>query len=135
MRRMIGAGVVLFVCVWAALAAEDKKAPSIGDLMELLHAEKTGTLEKIEKSAKADTPDWKEVQKLTGEYSKGATQLGKAAPPKADKKKLWADINKQLGTSAGKLDAGAKKKDAEAVTKSTKEIRGLCMKCHDAFRE
>jgi cytochrome c556 len=125
-------GLVLGVA-GAAVTAEDDKVPKISKIMQTQHG-KNGVLAKIESGLKK-SPDWEGLGKLSTEYSKQISYLGKNEPPVAAKKGLWKELTGKVAKSAKELDDEVKTKDAKAALGVVKNIRGQCMKCHGEFRE
>jgi cytochrome c556 len=121
---LFGVGIVL----------AGSKVPSVEEIMEKAHANKTGLRAKIADEVKAASPDWATIQKQTKEFVTLAEALAKNSPPKGDKKS-WEKLSKEYAEQVKDLDKAAAKKDAKAVTAANQKLNGNCQGCHDVHRD
>jgi cytochrome c556 len=126
--------VVLFCGLSAVLLAGDDKPRSTKQLMASMHSFK-GLLKQTENGAKAEEPNWEDLQKITADYAKETEEFAKHKSPKAGKEDLWKELTAKMAASGKEVEAAAKKKDVAALKKATGAIRpDQCSKCHDTFR-
>lgn len=116
-----------------AVTADDKKEklPDISEIMKKAHGKTDGYLGKIGKAAKGGK--WEDAQKAAKEQSILAVALEKNDPPKGDKKS-WEKLTKAYTESSKKIEEGAKKEDAKAVTDNLGMIFKSCKGCHDSHK-
>jgi cytochrome c556 len=130
-------GIVALCLTAAAFAgvavADDKKkdeAIEIHEIMEKVPGKK-GLCNKCVEAVKAEK--WDEAAKIGADLKKYGEALGKNPPPKGSKDS-WAKLSKAFADQMGAIEAGAKAKDKEAVTKAAGEFQKSCKACHDAHQ-
>ena len=132
MKKWIAAiGMVLGLGL--ALRADDK-LPSIEDIMEKAHANKTGLRAKIMDEVKKPSPDWAGVQKNAKEFLSLADALAKHDAPKGDKNN-WKKLSKEYAEGIKDMEKSASRKDAKTVTATLQKLNANCTACHDAHRD
>lgn len=117
----------------AYVAAQGDKTPTVEQIMEKAHKQKTGLRDKITTETKKDKPDWDNVKKMTSEFVDLANALEKNKPPKGDEKS-WQKLSKEYAGQVKTLDDAAGKKDKAAVDKANKTLGANCKGCHDAHQ-
>jgi hypothetical protein len=131
MKRVLCAAALLIV--FGVAAAQDKKDPSIKDIMTKAHKGGDSLIGKLGTQLKADPPPWAEVQKETKDLVDLGSALGKNTPPKGEKES-WDRLTKGYVVTAKDLDADAQKKDKAAATEALTKLRGMCSNCHKAHK-
>jgi len=139
MRSLVWVMKLLGVFAVAAAAlrisnADEKKTPSIKEVMVKAHKTGTGLLPKIGKDLKAEEPAWDTIQKETSELVDLTGCLEKNKPPKGDKES-WEKLCQSYVKGAKALDDAAQAKDKPAASAAQKKLSGSCVKCHEAHRE
>jgi cytochrome c553 len=114
--------------------ADEKKTPSIKEIMVKAHKTGTGLLPKIGKDLKADELAWDTIQKETKDLVELTGCLEKNKPPKGDKDS-WEKLCQSYVKGAKTLDDAAQAKDKAAATAAQRKLAGSCVKCHEAHRE
>jgi hypothetical protein len=129
---------VLTISIAAAILqtsnADEKKTPSIKEIMIKAHKTGTGLLPKIGKDLKAEQPDWDAIQKETQQLVELTACLEKNTPRKGDKDS-WEKLCQSYVKGAKSLDDAAQAKDKPAAAGAQRKLAGSCVKCHEAHRE
>ena len=126
------AAFVLLIGAGALLAGG--KVPSIEEIMDKAHANKTGLRAKIADEVKKPAPDWATVQKQSKEFVTLAEALAKNDPPKGAKPN-WVKLSKEYADAVKELDKSVVKKDGKAVTTANQKLNANCTACHEAHRD
>jgi hypothetical protein len=132
MKKGIAAIGLLFGVGMAVLAGG--KVPSIEEIMDKAHANKTGLRAKISDEAKKASPDWATIQKQSKEFVGLAEALAKNDCPKGDKTS-WQKLTKEYAEQVKDLDKAAAKKDAKALTAANQKLNANCASCHEKHRD
>ena len=131
MKKGIAAISLLF---GVGLVLAGGQVPSIEDIMEKAHANKTGLRAKIAEEVKKPSPDWSTVQKQSKEFVSLAEALAKNNVPKGDKSS-WQKLTKDYAEQVKDLDKSVAKKDAKAVTAANQKLNANCTTCHEKHRD
>ena len=116
-----------------AVGADDKKTPTIKEVMSKLHKGAKSPLAKLKTALKAESPDWKSIQDSTKDFVILGAALAKNDPPKGEKhayKKLADSYFEQSKA----MDDAAKKEDKAAANAAFTKVSTSCMACHKAHK-
>ncbi len=136
-RTRVAVGLAVVAGLVVALngtSADDKKDPSIKEIMTKAHKGGDSLIQGVGKGLKAAEPDWDEVHKKTKELVKLGTSLGKNTPPKGEKES-WEKVTKKYVDNAKALDEAVDQKDKAAAQDAHKKLSGSCMECHKAHKK
>jgi len=134
MRRWATAAVVLGLLAAVMQAgAQDKKPPTIKQVMDKLHKGANPPIVNLKKALSAEEPDWSAIQKTTKDFVILGAALAKNDPPRGDKES-WAKLARQYFDNAKAMDDAAEKKDKEATVAARAKLAGSCMACHRAHK-
>ena len=138
MKRFVCMAGLLVLLAAGVLAtrssgADDKKNPTIKDIMKKAHNTSNGLLKNITEELKADDTQWDEVRKDVKELVALVSYLGKNDPPKGDKSS-WDQQTKAYLANAKALEAAAQKQDRKTSLASQKRLSDSCSSCHSKHR-
>jgi len=122
---------VAALCV-AVDAADEKKPPTIKEVMKAVAAKETGLCGQCAAAAKAEK--WEDAQKLAKKMAECASALPKNKCPLGDAES-WAKLTKQYAAQAEAVSKAAESKDTEKFNDALKTFTGSCKACHEAHRE
>ena len=135
-----------FWCVAAAVAvmggatlmlpssgADDKKEPTIKEIMTKAHKGGNSLIQEVAKDLKQKQPDWADVQEKSKELVSLGTSLGKNTPPKGDQAS-WDKLTQQYLVNAKALEDAAENKDQAAALAAHKKLTTMCAACHKAHK-
>lgn len=126
--------VLAGLAAWLApTMAEDKKDPTIKEIMTKAHKGADSLIETIGKELKADDPSWDDVVKNSKELATLGTALSKNDPPKGEKES-WEKLTKLYQTNSKALVAAAEKKDKKDAAASHMKLKMMCGTCHTAHK-
>ncbi len=138
MKKLACVACVVGLVAISALAtsfvgADEEKTATIKEVMRKLHKGANSPLAKLKKALAADSPDWKDIQKLTKDFATFGAALGKNDPPKGEKEdfKKLADAYYH---NAKALNDAAKKEDKAAAQAAFKKVSTSCTTCHKAHK-
>lgn len=127
---VIAAGV--FVVVGnGTLVGQNKKAPTIKEIMKLGHAGADSFLAKAGTAVKGGK--WEDAAKAAKALDDNAALLEKATPGKGDAAS-WATLTKKYHGNTTALVAAVDKKDAAAAKTSLGALQGSCKECHSVHK-
>jgi hypothetical protein len=132
MKRLICLLSTLAVMALAA-GAGGEDIPTIKDVMDKLHNGANAPLAKLKTALKSDSPDWKNVQDLTKDFTILGAALAKNEPPRGEK----ADFEKLANayfSNAKALDEAAKAEDKAKTQAALDRITASCKTCHAAHK-
>ncbi len=136
-RALIGAAVVAgFMALVVTLdttRAEEKKDPSIKEIMTKAHKGADSLIGKLGKELKADTLDWDLIQKQTKELAEMGMSLSKATPPQGDKES-WEKLTKVYVANSKEMVASADKKDKDTTAADVMKVTMMCGNCHKVHK-
>jgi hypothetical protein len=114
-------------------SADDKKDPTIKEIMTKAHKGGDSLIQTVGKELKAGDPDWADIQKKTKQLVELGTSLGKNEPPKGEQKS-WEKLTKQYLENAKALNTAVEKKDKKDALAAHKKLTGMCATCHKAHK-
>ena len=120
-------GVVFFL---NASTAEDKKTPSIKDVMKK-SAGKTGLCAKCAAATKAEK--WDDAQASAKELAELGEALAKNPCPGGDADS-WKKLSKKYAEQTAAIKEAADKKDGKALSTAIGAFTKSCKECHDAHK-
>lgn len=123
--------VVLGATVLAA--SKDDQTPTIKEVMEKLHKGGNSHLAKLKKALKAESPDWKPIQKSTKEFAELGAALPKNEAPKGDQES-YKKLADAYAANAKDMDEAAKQEDLAATKAALSKVSASCKACHTAHR-
>src|SRR5262249_43149188 len=113
--------------------ADDKKDPTIKEIMNKAHKGGNALIKVLEKELKAPDVDWEHVQEHTKELLDLGKALGKNEPPKGEKAS-WEKLTKQYEDNATALNKAAEKKERKTAQDARAKLQGSCAGCHKQHR-
>jgi hypothetical protein len=119
--------------VLAPSRADDKKPPTIKEIMTKAHKGANSLLSELGKDLKEDSVDWGHVQEHAKELLDLGKGLAKNEPPRGDKAS-WEKLTKLYEETATTLTKAAEKKDQKAAQAAQKKLAGMCKNCHSAHK-
>ena len=123
---LFAAGAVVVVGGGAS-TAQDKKTPTIKEIMKLGHAGADAYLGKTGAAVKGGK--WEDAAKSAKALDDNAALLEKATPKKGEAAS-WAELTKKyLGNTTALVEA-IDKKDADAAKTAFGALQGSCKECH-----
>jgi hypothetical protein len=133
---LAGGVTMAMVLVFSPAGAQDKKTPTIKDVMKKLNAGPNSMTTTLGKELQDDPPAWDDIKKETQEYLKFAEALGKNTPPKGEKDH-WDKLTKDYFANAQALADAADKKDKDAARTAHRKLSApaTCKSCHDEHRK
>jgi hypothetical protein len=134
MTRWTTVATVLGLLAVAAAGAQDKKTPTIKQVMEKLHKGANPPIANLRKALQAEEPDWSAIQKTTKDFVILGAALAKNNPPRGDKES-WAKLARQYFTAAKAMDDAAEQKDKPATLAARAKLAGSCMACHRVHKK
>jgi cytochrome c556 len=114
-----------------ATTAQDKKAPSIGEIMRAGHGKTDPLLGKVIAGAKGGK--WEDATAAAKSLDENAAMLSKGTP-KRDEGKTWEKLSTNYHKNTSALLAATEKKDAEATKEAVGTLTSSCMECHKAHK-
>jgi hypothetical protein len=113
--------------------AEDKKTPTIKEVMAKANKGNSALLGVLKKELAAQDINWDHVQEHAKELLDLSKALGKNEPPKGEKAS-WEKLTKQYEDNATALNKAAEKKERQAATDARNKLQGSCAGCHKLHR-
>ncbi len=113
--------------------AEEKKDPSIKEIMTKAHKGADSLIGKLTRELKADTPEWEPIQKQTKELAELGASLSKATPPQGEKES-WEKLTKAYVANAKEMVEAAGKKDKDTTAADVMKVTKMCANCHMAHK-
>ena len=132
MKRLLAAAVLVAGMI-GVVGAQEKKPPTIDEVMKKVNNPRMGLKTAVDSALKANTIDWEDVQKKSKEMVEHLEALGKNTPPRGAKES-WEKLTKEFLDSAKKVEEAAKKKDKDATTKALTALGQACRTCHTAHK-
>jgi hypothetical protein len=130
-----GGVALVAVLALSPVGAQDKKTPTIKEVMKKLNAGPNSMTANLGKDLDEDAPAWDDIKKETKEFVTFAEALGKNKAPKGDGDH-WGKVTKEYLDNAKALDAAADKKDKKAAKAAHSKLAapGTCKACHSEHR-
>ena len=114
-----------------SLVGQDKKGPTIKEIMKAGHAGADAYLGKVNAAVKGG--NWDDAAKAAKALDDNAALLGKATPKKGDASS-WADLTKKYHGNTSALLAATEKKDAAGAKSAVGALQGSCKECHSVHK-
>jgi cytochrome c556 len=121
----------LVVVGGGATTAQDKKAPTIKEIMKAGHAGADAFLGKTGAAVKGGK--WEDAAKAAKALDDNAALLEKATPKKGEAAS-WAELTKKYHGNTTALVEAVGKKDADAAKTSIGALQSSCKECHTAHK-
>jgi len=134
MIRKIGAlftGIAVTALCVAVDAADEKKPPTIKEVMKAVAAKDTGFCGQCAAAAKAEK--WEDAQKYAKKLAECAAALQKNKCPLGDAES-WAKLSKEFADQAEAVSKAAESKDTAKFNDALKTFTGSCKACHEAHK-
>jgi hypothetical protein len=133
-RVTVAAAAAAGVFVLAAggvTTAQDKKAPTIKEIMKLGHAGAESYLAKAKAGVAGGK--WEDAAKAAKALDDNAALLEKATPRKGDASS-WTELTKKYHGNTTALVGAIDKKDAATAKDSLGKLGGSCKECHSVHK-
>jgi hypothetical protein len=114
-------------------ADDEKKTPTIKQVMAKLHKGSPSLLKKVGDQLQEEAPPWEAIQKETKDFVILGAALAKNEPPRGDKDS-WEKLAQKYYDNAKVMDDAAQKKDDKAALAAHKKLFTSCAACHAAHK-
>lgn len=105
----------------------------IGEIMSKLAKGPQSLTKQIGNELKTDPTPWDTIQPQAKEYAELASKMSKYDPPKGDKES-WLKLTGTFSKTATDLDRSAEAKDKPTALAAHQALENSCKACHDAHR-
>lgn len=105
----------------------------IGEIMAKLTKGPQSLTNVIGRELKEEPPPWDKIQPQTKEYAQLAASMSKYDPPKGDKES-WTKLTGSFSKSATDLERAAVAKNKTDALAAHQELTTSCKACHNAHR-
>jgi cytochrome c556 len=122
-------GFVLGALTLSPTNAQDKKDPSIKDIMTRAHKGGNSLLAAIGKEVKSKSPDWTAAEAHAKELVALGVSLGKNEPSKGAKES-WQKLTSDYLDHAKKLEQAISSKDQKVAQAEHGKLGSSCAACH-----
>jgi hypothetical protein len=115
-------------------ADEEKKTPTIKQVMAKVHKGSPSLLKKVGDQLQEESPPWDTILNETKDFVSFGAALAKNEPPRGDKES-WAKLAQQYYDKSKAMDEAARQKDDKAALAAQKNLTRSCASCHAAHRK
>lgn len=128
---LFAAAAFVVVGTGGVSTAQDKKAPTIKEIMKAGHAGADAFLGQVVAGVKGGK--WEDAAKAAKALDDNAALLEKATPRKGDAAS-WATLGKKYHGNTSALLAAVAKKDAAAAKETVGTLQSSCKECHSVHK-
>ena len=127
----LAAAGVFVLAAGGVTTAQDKKAPTIKEIMKLGHAGAEGYLGQAGSAVKGGK--WDAAATAAKKLDDNAALLEKATPRKGEAAS-WAELTKKYHANTSALLAATEKKDTAGAKQALGALGGSCKECHSVHK-